>query len=486
MQIPLLVNPIRFLKVSIDFLAAVSMQPPRKSIEKEYRLNLLDGGIFMRNTFKGGLHIEDHKALTCAIPPEPIADCPQHIFLLQQHVGAVLTPLVKPGDPVKVGQKIADSDALMSVPVHSSISGTVKAIKPWPHPSGAEVDAIVVDNDFRYTKDASIRPNPSPDKMTPKELLSIIREKGLVGMGGAGFPVHIKLNPTAPVDVLVVNAAECEPYITSDHRRMLQNAPQIIDGILLCMKILNVKKAYIGIETNKPDCAKVFAPLVKGNGITVKMLKTKYPQGAEKQLIKAVTGRTVMSGKLPADAGAVVVNVDTAFRISQAVREGMPILDRIITVAGDHVVKKPCNLLVRIGVPFSFVFEQAGGFADTPKKIIMGGPMMGLAQYSLDTPVVKTTSALLAFDHPEEVYNPALVCIRCGRCVERCPMRLMPFQLKNHTLHEDWEAAEKYHITDCIECGLCSYVCPAEQNLLQSIRVGKQAVLQKKKNGGKK
>ena len=278
MQILLLVNPIRFLKVSIDFLAAVSMQQPRKSIEKEYRLKLLDGGIFMRNTFKGGLHIEDHKALTCEIPPEPIADCPQHIFLLQQHVGAVLTPLVKPGDPVKVGQKIADSDALMSVPVHSSISGTVKAIKPWPHPSGAEVDAIVVDNDFRYTKDASIRPNPSPDKMTPKELLSIIREKGLVGMGGAGFPVHIKLNPTAPVDVLVVNAAECEPYITSDHRRMLQNAPQIIDGILLCMKILNVKKAYIGIETNKPDCAKVFAPLVKGNGITVKMLKTKYPQ----------------------------------------------------------------------------------------------------------------------------------------------------------------------------------------------------------------
>lgn len=435
----------------------------------------------MLKTFKGGFHVKDYKALTNQMSPREIEDCPQHIYPLQQHIGAVLTPLVKIGDTVKVGQKLADSDAFMSVPVHSSVSGTVKGIKPWPHPSGAEIDAIIIENDGQYTPDESMKPAENPEHMTKDELLAVIREKGIVGMGGAGFPAHIKLSPKTPVDCLIINGAECEPYITSDHRRMLENPDEIADGIRLCMKILGVNRAYIGIEANKPDSASSLGQYIDGETIQTVLLKTKYPQGAEKQLIYAITKRSVPSGKLPADVGVVVVNVDTAYRISQAVRKGRPIMDRIITVAGDRVVAEPCNLLVRTGVPFSFVFEQAGGFNGEPKKVIMGGPMMGLAQFTLETPVVKTTSALLAFDAPEETFDEHLNCIRCGKCVDHCPMNLMPLNLNRYSRSRNWEQAEKFHILDCIECGLCSYICPAEQNLLHHIRVGKQAVMQRRK-----
>lgn len=434
----------------------------------------------MLKTFKGGFHIRDYKSLTNQITPAGIKDCPEHIYPLQQHIGAVLTPIVKIGDRVKAGQKIAQSDAFMSVPLHSSVSGTVKAIKPWPHPSGAEIDAVIIENDGLYTPDESMK--PAQGNLTKEELLEIIKEKGIVGMGGAGFPAHIKLNPKTPVDRLIINGAECEPYITSDHRRMLENADEITDGIKLCMKILGVDKAYIGIEANKPDCEKALRPHIAGTGIETVMLKTKYPQGAEKQLIYAVTKRMVPSGKLPADAGAVVVNIDTAYRISRAVRKGEPVTERIITVAGDKVVASPTNLRVRTGVPFSFVFEQAGGFTDEPKKVIMGGPMMGIAQFTLEAPVIKTTSALLAFGAPEETFNQNLTCIRCGKCVEHCPMHLMPLNLNRCSRERKWESAEKFHIMDCIECGLCSYVCPAEQNLLHHIRVGKQAVIQRRKS----
>ncbi len=440
----------------------------------------------MSYTFKGGLHIHDHKELTNRCPVKKLDGCDVHIFPLQQHIGAVTEPLVKVGDRVLVGQKIADSEAFLSVPVHSSVSGEVTAIKPQLHPSGAKINAIFVKNDFEYEQHESVKPADNIDNMTKEEMLGVVREKGLVGMGGAGFPTFIKLNPKTEVDYVIVNGAECEPYITSDHRRMLENPDEIIDGLGIAMKILGLKKGYIGIEMNKKDAAAVINEKLSGRtDIEVKMLKTKYPQGAEKQLIKAITKRSVPTGKLPADAGVVVLNIDTVYGISRAFRVGLPPVKRVVTVTGD-CVKEPGNYEVPLGVTFSHLFEAAGGFSEEPKKIIMGGPMMGASQYSVDVPVIKTTSALLVFSNIQEVYDEAAACIRCGKCVDYCPMHLMPLNLARFSDSDNLEMAEKYNITDCMECGLCSYVCPASRNPVQFIRVGKQAVIQKKKNQGGK
>lgn len=440
----------------------------------------------MSYTFKGGLHIHDHKELTNKRSIQKLDGCDIHIFPLQQHIGAVTEPLVKVGDRVLVGQKIADSEAFLSVPVHSSVSGEVTAIKPQLHPNGAKINAIFVKNDFQYEQDESVKPIENIDNMSKEEMLKVVREKGLVGMGGAGFPTFIKLNPSTEVDYVIVNGAECEPYITSDHRRMLENPMEIIDGLGIAMKILGLKKGYIGIEMNKKDAAIVITEKLAGRtDIEVRMLKTKYPQGAEKQLIKAITKRSVPSGKLPADAGVVVLNIDTVYSLSKAFREGIGPVKRIVTVTGD-CVKEPGNFEVPLGVPFSYLFEAAGGFSEEPKKIIMGGPMMGASQYSTEVPVIKTTSALLVFSKIQDVYDEAATCIRCGKCVDYCPMHLMPLNLARFSDADNLEMAEKYNITDCMECGLCSYVCPASRNPVQFIRVGKQAVIQKKKNQGGK
>lgn len=440
----------------------------------------------MSYTFKGGLHINDHKELTNACAIKKLNGCDVHIFPLQQHIGAVTKPVVKPGDRVLAGQKIADSDVFMSVPVHSSVSGTVREIKSYIHPNGAKVNAVFIENDFKYESCESIKHVSDIDKMSKEEMLDVIREKGIVGMGGAGFPTFIKLNPRTKVDYVIVNGAECEPYITSDHRRMLENTDEIIDGLGIAMKILGLKKGYIGIEMNKQDAAEVISKRLEGRSdIEVKMLKTKYPQGAEKQLIKAITKRSVPTGRLPADAGVVVLNIDTVYSVSRAFRLGMPPRRRVVTVTGD-CVKSPGNYEVPLGVPFSYLFDAAGGFTSEPKKIIMGGPMMGLSQYSMDAPVIKTTSALLAFSEIQEIYNETLPCIRCGKCVDYCPMHLMPLNLARFSASDNLEMAEKYHITDCMECGLCSYVCPASRNPVQFIRIGKQAVIQKKRNQGGK
>ena len=441
----------------------------------------------MAYTFHGGLHIEDYKSLTSGRKTERIADCPEHIYPLQQHIGAVLKPVVKVGDHVNVGQKIADSDAFMSVPVHSSVSGTVKLIRHHLHPSGSKLDSVFIENDMQYTLDESVRPVEGFETMSKDALLNIIREKGLVGMGGAGFPTFIKLNPKQKIDYIIVNAAECEPYITADHRRMIENPSEVIKGLRIAMKVLGLSKGYIGIEENKAECAEALSKAINGdNDIIIKMLKTKYPQGAEKQLIRAVAKRSVPSGKLPADVGVVVINTDTAYNLYNAFENGMPVIRRIVTVSGD-CVKNPCNFDIPTGVPFSFVFEQAGGFTETPKKVICGGPMMGIAQYNLKPTVIKTTSALLAFSKIDEIYSEQTPCIRCGKCVSRCPMHLMPLNLVRFSLSGNNEMADRYHILDCMECGLCSYICPSRRNLLQNIRIGKQNLIAfKKSQGGKK
>ena len=431
----------------------------------------------MSYTFKGGLHIEDRKELTNRVHSVSLPDCLEHIFPLRQHIGAPLTPLVKVGDEVKVGQKIADSDSFMSVPVHSSVSGKVTAIRHRLHPSGEKIDAIFVENDMQYTVHEDVRPIDNYMSMSKEDMLGIIRDKGLVGMGGAGFPTFIKLNPKQKIDYLILNGAECEPYITSDNRRMVEYSKEVIQGTRIAMRVLGLKKAYIGIEENKPDCKEaLLAALGKDKDIEIKMLKTKYPQGSEKHLIKAITKRSVPSGKLPADVGCVVMNVDTAYDLWNAFEKGMPVVRRIVTVSGD-CVKNPCNFEAPTGVPIEFLFEAAGGFTRAPQKVICGGPMMGTAQYNLKPPTVKTTSSVLAIADIDKVFSSETPCIRCGKCVSHCPMRLMPLNLNLYSRNKNYEMAEKYNITDCIECGLCSYICPSKRNLLQHIRVGKQAVI---------
>ncbi len=441
----------------------------------------------MAATFKGGFHIRDRKELTNEKQTVRLPDCDMHIYPMRQHIGAPLKALVSVGDKVKVGQKIADSGEFVSAPVHSSVSGTVTDIKPYFHDSGSMVEAIFVENDKEYTVSDDVCPKDYKS-MNHDELLSVIREAGIVGMGGAGFPTHVKLSPKQKVDYIIVNGAECEPYITSDHRYMLENADDIIYGLKVAMKVLDLKDGYIGVELNKRNGIEaVKASKEYGENIHIIELKTKYPQGAEKQLIKAITGRNVPAGGLPADAGAVVINVATAVAIANAFKTGLPAIEKNVTVSGD-AVKNPSVFRVRTGVPVSFLIEQAGGFANAPEKIISGGPMMGISQYNIDYPVTKTTSSVLTITKAEKTYDPDAPCIRCGRCVDHCPMRLMPMKLVQASKKDDVDMAQKYNVLECIECGLCSYICPANKNLLQFIRMIKPEVMKKvreEKNNGK-
>jgi len=439
----------------------------------------------MAYTFKGGLHIPDYKSATNKIPIEKVEGADIHIYPVLQHIGAPLEPKVAVGDEVFVGDVLADSEAFMSVPVHSSVSGVVKEIKEHPHPSGKMVTAIFVENDKKYTVSQNVKPK-NPDKMSKDEMIKVIRNAGIMGMGGAGFPTHVKLNVPADKEIthVIVNGAECEPYLTSDHRRMLETPEVVLDGLTICMKLLGLEEGYIGVEENKKDAIKELKR-VKENNIKVITLKAKYPQGAEKQLINAITGRKVPSGGLPSDVGAIVLNVDTVTNISRAFRTGMPVITRIVTVTGD-CVNEPKNLEVRTGMPVSELIEKAGGFYKEPKKVIIGGPMMGIAQYTLDVPVIKTTSAILTMSKVAKVYDKNKACIRCGKCVKRCPMKLMPLYLNKYISEGRLDMAEKFNALDCIECGVCAYVCPGKQSPVHNIRVAKQKILEnRRKNNGK-
>ncbi len=434
-------------------------------------------------TFKGGIHPHDNKKTTEAISIVSL-DAPQKlIFPLSQHIGAPCEPTVVVGDDVKMGQKIADSKAFISAPIHSSVSGKVIAIEPFLHPNGTKVMSIVIENDGQDTLDESVVSKGDISNLSSKQIIDIIREAGIVGMGGAAFPTHVKLSPPPDknIDYCIINGAECEPFLTSDHRVMLETPEEVIAGLKIIMKVLGLEKGYIGIETNKPDAIEIMTEYAaRETGVEIVPLKTKYPQGSEKQLIKAVTKREVPSGGLPSDSGVVVHNIDTCTAIARAIATGMPLIRRIVTVSGS-AIKEPRNYSVRIGTPFKNLIEQSGGFVEEPAKIIMGGPMMGISQFSLDVPVIKGTSGLLAFTKKDAEVGEKGACIRCGKCISACPMNLMPLYLNAYSLRNDVDMAQQYNAADCIECGSCSFVCPAKRHLVQTIRLSKQDVLARKR-----
>ncbi len=436
-------------------------------------------------TFKGGIHPPETKESTNKIPVTRHQPTEEIIIPLRQHIGAPCEPVVEVGDRVYMGQKIGDSEAFVSAPVHSSVSGEVTALKKYPHPGGGEALCVFIKNDFKDELDPSITPwnldfNPKEVKkfvnsIEPKEIVRKAREAGITGMGGAAFPLHVKLSPPegTKIDTVVINGAECEPYLTSDHRAMLERPQEILVGVLLMIRAVNAEKAIIAIESNKPDAIRLMRELAADYPlITVAELKTKYPQGSEKQLIQAITKKQVPSGGLPSSVGLVVSNIDTCSAVAKAVVRNMPLIERNVTVSGD-AVKKPTNFSVRVGVKFRSLFEACDGFKVEPEKIVQGGPMMGISQCSMDVPVIKGTSGILAFAKPETYGKDESVCIRCSKCVDVCPMRLMPNALSVFSVAGDTEKLSEYHIMDCMECGSCTYICPQRRFIVQHIKAGK-------------
>ncbi len=401
---------------------------------------------------------------------------PKRVYLpMSQHLGKACVPEVKPGDSVLVGQRIASVQAHVSAPIHASVSGKVAAVSDWPHPLLGRCQAVVIDSDGQDTKDAfKIRTEEETGKLSPAEIREIIFAAGIVGMGGASFPTHIKLNPPQPVDALIINGAECEPYLTADYRLMIEKAAEILKGIKIASRCLGVEKVFIAIEDNKPEAIAKFKELVsrQNSGIGVKVLKSAYPQGGEKQLVRNILGKEVPSGKLPFDIGAVVHNVGTLFAIYEAVYYGKPLYERVVTVTGSSLAR-PANLLVRLGTPIKELIDYCGPLSEVPSRIIIGGPMMGIAQYTQDVPVIKSTTGILLLTEKEARGREEEFCIRCGACVRACPAGLMPCLINLASEKELWKEAKSYQALDCIECGLCNYVCPANRKLTQSIKRAK-------------
>lgn len=431
--------------------------------------------MFSKRLFRGGAAAPHRKntaeCQTVVMPPPSKVVIP-----LLQHIGVIGEPKVQKGDVVKVGQILGDSDKLMSAPIHSSVSGTVTAVDFMLWAGGSQVMTIEIQTDGKQEVHPDIKP---PVISSKQDFLKAVRDSGLVGLGGAGFPAHVKLNPPADkkIDVLVINAAECEPYITSDYREILENSWNVLNGIQLVMRNLGIQECIIGVEDNKPaaiaELKKICAQAEdKNHHVRVMPLPSRYPQGAEKMLIWATTKRAVPAGKLPADVGVIVMNVTSVSFLAEYAKTGMPLIKKKITVDGP-MVKEPKNLEVLVGTPLSEVFAFAGGLKGDPTKVLMGGPMMGVAQHNLETSVIKNTNALLAFGPEEGVLPHAGACIRCGRCVQACPMSLVPSELNKAALRNDAEALNKYSVAACIECGSCSFVCPAKIHLVQAIRLGK-------------
>lgn len=421
-------------------------------------------------TFKGGIHPNDGKSLAkdkAIVTVMPKGDL---IYPLSQHIGAPASPIVSVGDHVLKGQKIAEAGGFVSAPIHASVSGTVKAIEPHFNPTGSKVNCIVVENDGEY-QEVEYTPSKPLDELTKEEILNLIGEAGIVGMGGAGFPTKVKLSPKEPekIEYVIANCAECEPYITADYRRMLENPEELVSGMKVVLKLFDNAKGIFGVEDNKPDCIAKLKELTKDEPrMEVLALKTKYPQGAERQLIFATTGRAINSSMLPADAGCVVDNVETLIGIHYAVIDERPVMERIVTVSGDGV-KAPGNFKVLFGTNQRELVEAAGGFLDEPEKVISGGPMMGFAMFTLDTPITKTSSSILCLTKDEVAANEPSACINCGRCVEVCPSRIIPSRLADFAEHHNEEAFTKREGLECVECGSCSYVCPAKRQLKQAI-----------------
>lgn len=426
-------------------------------------------------TFKGGLHPYDGKELSKDKPICEYLPKGEMVYPLSQHIGAPAVACVAKGDYVRMGQKIAEAGGFVSANIHSSVSGTVKAIEPRVTVSGTKVNCIVVENDEKYEP---VEFTPVQEQ-TPENIIAAVKEAGIVGLGGAGFPTHVKLSPKEPekIDTIIINGAECEPYITADYRCMMEIPEQLISGLKFILSLFPNAKGYIGIEDNKPDAiAKMKEMCQKENRIEVAELKTKYPQGAERSLIYAVTGRAINSGMLPADAGCIVDNVATAIAIHEAVTMGKPLYERVVTVTGD-AVSNPGNFKVKAGTNAAELVEAAGGFKSHPEKVISGGPMMGMALGTLDVPCGKTFSSLLCFTKDEVAACEPSNCIRCGRCVEVCPAGLMPTKLSEVADHGDFALFDQLNGCECVECGCCSYVCPAKRRLTQSMKTGRREAL---------
>lgn len=440
--------------------------------------------------FKGGVHPNGRKKATRHKPVEIMPPPARIILPMSMHIGAPCEPLVRVGEQVKMGQKIGDSKGNIFAPIHSSVSGKVEAIELHPHINGTNVLSVFIENDGLDTPHEDMRPHGSMESLSPEELLAIVKEAGIVGMGGATFPAHVKIaSVTGKADTLIINSAECEPYITSDHRLMLEAPEELIGGVRALMKMLGLSQAIIAVEANKRDAIEMVRRTLprKKSNIKVVSLSTRYPQGAEKQLIKTITGREVPPGQLPVAVGCTVFNAETAAAIHRAVTTGLPLIRRIVTVSGS-AVSNPKNLLVRMGTPLKDVFDATGGFREMPYKVITGGPMMGTAQHNLNTVVIKGTNALLAFSQKEDAREDNPICIRCGKCVSVCPMNLLPIYMHMREQKGDMSELERLRITDCIECGCCSYTCPGRLYLVQSFRTGKQklAAYKKAQEGGAK
>ena len=433
-------------------------------------------------TFVGGIHPFDGKSLTKKKRIKDILPTGDLVYPLSQHIGAPAKAVVKKGDHVLAGQVLAESGGFVSAPILSSVSGTVKAIEPRRVVTGDLVMSIVVENDGKY-EDVGFAPKANVDKLSKQEILDLIRDAGIVGMGGAGFPTHVKLSPKNPdgIHYVIANCAECEPYLTSDYRRMVEEPMKLVEGLKIILRLFDNAKGIIAVEDNKSDCIETLTKLTKDEPyISVKTLKTKYPQGGERQLIYAVTGRKVNASMLPADVGCIVNNVDTIVAVYHAVAEGRPLIERIVTVTGD-AVKRPRNFRVKIGTSYQDILEQAGGFGVTPEKIICGGPMMGFGMFQLDVPTTKTSTALLAFQRDDVSRAKPTACINCGRCVEVCPGRVVPSKLADYAEHFDEEAFLENYGMECCECGCCSYVCPAKRPLTQEIKSMRKLQLAKRK-----
>ena len=444
---------------------------------------------FPKHPFRthGGAAVPHHKN-TWDIPSSTMPPPEKVILPMQQHIGAPCIPTVKKGDHVYVGTVVGDSDAYISAPVHASVSGTVTEITQVMLTGGQMTQAVVVESDGKMEKDPAIA--PPPPITTKEELAKAARAAGLVGLGGAGFPAHVKLNVPEgkTIDTLLVNVAECEPYVTSDHREALENGRNVLEGVYKIKEILGVHRVILAVENNKPDVIQKLTEIADDptrdplNQVRVLPLKSRYPQGAEKVLVQACTGRKVPEGKLPADVGCLVMNIGSVSFLASYLRTGMPLTQKRVTIDGSAIAH-PQNVIVPVGTPIKDVVAFCGGYKAEPKKLLMGGPMMGVAITSDELPILKQNNAILAFAAQDALLREPTACIRCGRCVAACPMSLMPTKLEQAAQRKDPEALQSLHVMTCMECGCCAYACPAGRRLVQAIRLGKSIV---KKQGGKK